>query len=142
LAESAKLAKIYGVSLDALVGDDWTPPPPVARDPIDVRLGALEDAASRQTAALEGIGAALQALAQQQARAAPEERIAQAVAQAVQQALEPLQDVMTSLAHGHLDTRAEVARMQGKVREMESELREMDQEDEEDDCPGQETCSG
>jgi chromosome segregation ATPase len=84
----------------------------------------------------------LGALVEQQARAAPEERLAQAVAQAMKQALEPLHDVMASLAHGHMGTQAELARMQGKLREMEADLREMDEEDEDGDCPGQEACAG
>lgn len=91
---------------------------------------------------LDRIERILGALVEQQARAAPEERLAQAVAQAMKQALEPLHDVMASLAHGHMGTQAELARMQGKLREMEADLREMDEEDEEGDCPGQEACSG
>jgi len=91
---------------------------------------------------LDRIERILGTLVEQQARAAPEERLAQAVAQAMKQALEPLHDVMASLAHGHMGTQAELARMQGKLREMEADLREMDEEDEEGDCPGQEACSG
>jgi len=84
----------------------------------------------------------LGALVEQQARAAPEERLAQAVAQAMKQALEPLHEVMASLAHGHMGTQAELARMQGKLREMEADLREMDEADEEGDCPGQTARAG
>ncbi len=85
------------------------PQPPGVED----RLQRVEDALARQTAALEGIGSALQALAQ---RASPNDIVAQE--------LRRLRSDMQAL-------RSEV-----------NDLAAQDEVDEEGDCPGQETCSG
>lgn len=75
--------------------------------------------------------------------------VAQAVGQAVSQALEPLvqaqvqmQEAMAALARERMESRAEMARTQRKIREMENDLRQMGEEDDEEDCPGQKACSG
>ncbi len=100
-------------------GEDATQAPAAPAQPeeqahgVEGRLARVEDALARQTAALEGIGAALQALAQ---RPPPNDIVAQE--------LRRLRSDMQAL-------RSEV-----------NDLAAQDEEDGEGDCPGEETCSG
>jgi hypothetical protein len=53
-----------------------------------------------------------------------------------------MMDVLTALAHEQMQTRAEAARTQRRLRDVEEGLRETGEGGDEDDCLGTETCSG